>query len=252
MANRFELTGVPLPEGEDPLGVWDVPEPAVSFAAQAAEPEPPVWRVELPGDPEAARSLLARRERRLECSQRDLTRAAEAVAALREQGAVAFAAPDDPLQAQKAALWETVAALQQPVAYDIRLRVDEEQRALMEHWQHFVARVRDLVSHYARVRTTIDDVDVGLTRVGWTGDFETRWVDAVTDLQMQRHRESVGLALGSRVALMRLVSVVAGGAAGLTVRASVPGGQLLLIPATWRFVRDVLKELRSAWPQLQG
>ncbi len=250
MTSRFELTGVTLPEGEDPLGVWDVARPAVAFAARAAEP--PTWRVDLPEEPQEAARLLARRERRLERSRRDLTRAGDAVTALREQGAVAFAAPDDPLQAQKAALWETVAALQQPVAYDTRLRADEEQRALMEQWTHFVARVRDLVSHYARVWTTIDDVGVGLTRVGWTGDFETQWLDTVTDLQMQRHRESVGLALGSRVALMRLVSVVAGGAAGLAVRASVPGGPLLLLPATWRFVRDVLKELRSAWPQFQG
>jgi hypothetical protein len=252
MASRFELSGISLPEGEDPLGVWDVAEPAVSFAVSAAAPEPPTWRVALPDDPEAGEVLLARREQRLTWSRRDLARAAQEVTALRQEGAVAFAAPDDPLQAEKAALWETVAALQQPVSFDAQLRTDAEQRALTEQWERFVARIRDLVSHYARIQTTVGGVDVGLTRVGWTGDFETRWSAAATTLQMQRHRDSVGLALGSRMALMRLVNVVVSGAAGLALRASIPGGQVLLLPATWRFVRDVLKELRAAWPEIQA
>jgi hypothetical protein len=54
------------------------------------------------------------------------------------------------------------------------------------------------------------------------------------------------------VALIRLVSVIATGAAGLAIKAAIPGGQVLLLPAAWRFVRDVLKQLRQSWPQLQA
>ena len=39
-------------------------------------------------------------------------------------------------------------------------------------------------------------------------------------------------------------TVVAGGAAGLAAKAAVPGGELLLLPASWRFVKEVLQELR--------
>jgi hypothetical protein len=63
--------------------------------------------------------------------------------------------------------------------------------------------------------------------------------------------QSVHLALRSRLALVRIVSVVATGAAGLAVKAAVPGGQLLLLPAVWKFVRDVLAELRQSWPDLK-
>jgi hypothetical protein len=67
---------------------------------------------------------------------------------------------------------------------------------------------------------------------------------------MRTHRQSVHLALGARIALIRIVSVVATGAAGLAVKAAIPGGQVLLLPAIWKFVRDVLAELRQSWPKL--
>jgi hypothetical protein len=62
---------------------------------------------------------------------------------------------------------------------------------------------------------------------------------------MQLHHRAVHLALASRVALMRMVTVVGTGAAGLALRLTVPGAQLLVLPAAWRFVQDVLREWRN-------
>ena len=73
----------------------------------------------------------------------------------------------------------------------------------------------------------------------------------VSEEAMRTHLQSVHLALSSRIALIRIVSVVATGAAGLAIKAAVPGGQLLLLPAVWRFVRDALEELRQSWPHIQ-
>ena len=69
---------------------------------------------------------------------------------------------------------------------------------------------------------------------------------------MQLHLQAVHLALGSRIALLRLLIVVGTGAAKLALRLVVPGAQLLVLPAVWKFVRDVLRELRQSWPQIQS
>jgi hypothetical protein len=62
---------------------------------------------------------------------------------------------------------------------------------------------------------------------------------------MVLHHEAVQLALGSRLALVRLLIVVGTGAATLALRLTVPGAQLLVLPAVWKFVRDVMQELRG-------
>jgi hypothetical protein len=90
---------------------------------------------------------------------------------------------------------------------------------------------------------------VGRTTVGWTGDFDTGWMEGATAPAMALHREAVQLALDSRIALVRLLIVVGAGAAKLGLRLTVPGAQLLVLPAAWTFVRDVLKELRE-WEQV--
>ena len=108
-----------------------------------------------------------------------------------------------------------------------------------------------MVSHYARVETALAGASIGRTTVDWTGDFVTTWEPVASGAAMRTHLQSVNLALGSRIALLRIVSVVATGAVGLAVKAAIPGGQVLLLPAVWRFVRDVLKELRQSWLQVQ-
>lgn len=246
----FTLTGASIPEGEDPLGIWNVAPEAVSFAAGEQVPEVPTWRVNLPASPEAAQVRLAAREQALALARRDLERARRDLAQFDPSEAVAFDV-GDPLSAQHRALREHVNALQTPVAFGIeppQWIVDSEA---YRQWKAFVERVRQLVSHYARVETTVGSRFIGRTEVGWTGDFGTTWAEHVISPSTSEHQQAVHLALASRVAFVRIVSVVATGAAGLAVKASVPGGQLLLLPATWRFVKDVLKELRTSWPDLQ-
>jgi hypothetical protein len=102
-----------------------------------------------------------------------------------------------------------------------------------------------MVSHYARVETEIAGARAGHTAIGWTGDFQTIWAPGVTPPSMQLHHQSVHLALASRIALLRMVAIVATGAAGLALRLSIPGGQLLALPAACKFVRDVVTELHT-------
>ncbi len=87
-----------------------------------------------------------------------------------------------------------------------------------------------------------------ISTVDWTGDYETAWLDGATTLEMTLHLEAVRLALASRHALLRLISVVTSGAMTLTAKASVPGEQVLLIPAVYNYVRSILRNSSSGPP----
>jgi hypothetical protein len=252
----FTLSGAGLPEGEDPLGLWHVPPSrGVAFSQVAALPDEPTWRIELPESPERAQAILASQIQATERTHEDLARVNQELTGIDRTERVSFSMPDgtpDPLLAQKTELWDALDAFQSPVSYSLFDRKDTKRKNEESHrqWLAFVERVQQIVANYARIETTLDDFDVGLTTVGWTGDFETTWQPGVTIEMMHTHRQSVHLVLSSRIAWIRIVSVVATGAAGLAVKAAVPGGQVLLIPAVWKFVRDVLAELRKSWPKI--
>ena len=246
----FTLTGVSRAEAGDPLGVWAVEPEVMAFGAEAA-PAVPTWRVELPDAPEAAQAQLATREQALALSRRDLARAERELAQFDPTEPVAFSA-EDRLHDPRQTLHQRVRALQEPVAFAAGEPAQAMDSEAFRQWNAFVERVRELVSHYARIETTVGGRFVGRTEVGWTGDCDTTWAPEIAFSSMEAHREAVHLALASRIALTRIVSVVATGAAGLAVKASIPGGQVLLLPATWRFVRDVLKELRTSWPDIKN
>lgn len=278
--STFSVSGLTLPEGQDPLGLWQAPErpardEAVAFSAgeaQApAEPEEPTWRISLPDSPAAAQAILQRQSRAMQLAQRDLQRVDRQLTAFdpqEEERGVSFSTADE-LSAPKSDLLRSIARYQpapetEVVAYGLfrRKRAEEEEaevkaalapedRDTMAQWRAFVEQVRRTVGNYAYIETEMGAVMVGSTAVGWTGDFTTTWAADVAPAAMRVHTQSVHLALASRIALMRIISVVTTGAAGLALKAAVPGGQVLLLPASWRFVRDVLAELRRSWPQLK-
>ena len=276
--STFSVSGLTLPEGQDPLGLWQAPErpardEAVAFsvgeAKAPAETEEPTWRISLPDSPAAAQAILQRQSRAMQLAQQDLQRVDCQLTVFdpqEEEMGVSFSVADE-LSAPKSDLLQSVARYQpapetEVVAYGLfrRKKAEEEEaevkaalapedRQTMAQWHAFVEQVRRTVGHYAHVETEMGAVMVGSTAVGWTGDFATTWAADVAPAEMRVHIQSVHLA--SRIALMRIISVVTTGAAGLALKAAVPGGQVLLLPATWRFVRDVLEELRRSWPQLK-
>lgn len=262
----FALSGLGLPGDADPTGLWEVqmpspPVPApgeaplIAFGAPAPLP-PPTWEVRLPAAREAAVALLQAQSRAQRLADQDLARAQADLAAFGRPSAVAFGSPD-PLHKQKADLQVAVERLRpSAVAYATPPRLDPEEQEATSQWERFAAEVQRMVTHYARIQTTIGETTVGLTMVGWTGDFATHWAPGNAAIRASDaaalHMQAVQVALDSRMALIRVASVVAAGAIGLTVKAAIPGGQITLLPAVWRFVRDVLRTLRQSWPQLQN
>lgn len=251
----FTLSGVTLPGGMDPMGLWEVRDaPPVSYAAPAAVtlPQEPTWRAQLPASLDEAAALLQAQAHIQALAGQDLARIALELERLTQPALASFSSAD-PLAVEKSALLAAVDRLQtSAVSYSISQRVDPEEQETVRQWDTFVAEIRRMVTHYAHIHTTIAGTDVGLTTVSWTGDFATHWVPGSQPDAMPLHIQAVQMALDSRLALIRVASVVVAGAAGLIAKAAVPGGQLLLLPAAWRFVRDVLRELRQSWPQLQN
>lgn len=230
------------------------PQDAVSYSLRSPSVAPPLtWRLDFPDSLAVAGSLLAEKAHAVSLAQRDLGRTAE-ILNLFDVNSVSFSTADD-LLAPKTDLLTALEALRQPVAYGVPrgpAAVKKEDRLAMQQWQAFVAQVQRMISNYAYIQTAVAGVDMGLTKVGWSGDFSTTWSSAAPPLALTLHQKSVSTVLASRLALLRLVSVVASGAVGLAVKATLPGGQVALIPAVWRFVRTVLGEFKKSWPALKG
>jgi hypothetical protein len=251
----FTLSGVQFPQGDDPLGLWVVPQASVSYGLELHAPEmpaQPTWRIQLPAQPAEAQALLAGQMRATERAQCDLAYASRELDRLDPGDATLSFSASDELFVHKQALLAAVNELRAPqeVSYGLPGLPEEirDQEAYRQ-WNALLEQIRQVLAHYARIETALAGADVGLTTVSWTGNFNTTWKPNVTAYARQTHLQAVQVALNSRIALLRLISAVTSGAVGLAIKTTGSGG-VLLLPAVWKFVRDVLKELRQSWPQI--
>ncbi len=268
-ASTYDWSGFALPDGQDPLGVWDL-APGTADASQTADaprtadapgtafvPEEPaayaadgpldgmVWRVRHPAATRETRRVLHDQLAIVDRRMKELDLISQHLGALSpvaSYGGQVVLRHDGELLAEVTALAGSVTAFsgeaQQVKPYgQLALQVGR-----IEATSALLTQLRQLVEHWARVETRIDDKLIAITTVDWTGDYETAWSIGLTALDMALHLEDVKLALASRRALLRLISVVTTGALDLALKASVPGGQILLIPAVYKYVRDVLSE----------
>ena len=240
----FSLHGVNLANTNDLLGVWSIPAPATSFDVNAPiEPTDPTWRVELPASIDEARSIIAQQQASLQRSEAALLEAEQRLSQLnpRIEGVASFAIEREP----EAELLAAMNQLTAPISFAAPSAESQQAVESSNQWQNFLDQVRDVLAHYARVETAVAGAAIGSTTVDWTGDFETIWLPNSVPESMTLHYHSVHLALASRLALMHMVGIVGTGAIGLAAKFSMPGGQLLVLPAAWKFVQDVLKEWKN-------
>lgn len=240
----FVCSGLAFPEDKDPLGIWDLARPAATPLAAAREgtPQGLVWDVELPPVANEAKAVLRVRRLELEAREEALAVAAERLA--RFDPAPTYRVYADAAEAKLLA--EVQALRSSTTAYGMREDVTSVLREVYARCEALLVQFRRLVQFYARVETEVDGRDVALTAVDWTGDYRTAWMDNVTPADMQLHLDAVRLALASRLAWLRLITIVASGALDLASKASIPGGQVLLMPAVYQFVRDVLEEMERS------
>ena len=243
------------------VGAWhSAPGGGLAFAA-TSQPEP-VWRVTLPESLDQARAALDVRSEMIGLSEQAVQVAERRVLAfarsLGDESARSFA-PDQPeaillrdtriLEAATRGAGTRSTFLSGAYAVPDSGDIAEQQEASSQ-WQRWLAQVRELVSNYARIETEQGAHTIGVTRVGWTGSFDTIWQADGTRDAAALHLHNVQTALASRLVMVRLASVVGTGAAEIAIRLFTPGMQLLLLPAVWRFVRDVVGLIRASGSQV--
>lgn len=268
----FNITGLTLPEDEDPLGIWALQRPGSGFTSFAldGEGEPGDgdeglhWHVELPVSFKAARPQLRRRMAEVQRRMLYLEKVEQHLQDLEPDGntgATAFslpggaqtlsgtASPEDELLAVVGALSTSPGALEPGAATSFALGEGATplQRRLFVEAQAIFDQFKTLVANFASVETEVDGAGVAVTTVDWTGDFQTAWEMGAKSAEMALHRDAVRLAVASRLAWIKVMGVVVAGALGLALKASVPGGQFLLVPGVYKYVREMLKQ----WRQLQ-
>ena len=242
---------------------WEVPEAeptqTASFSAFGTAPEEektpgaPVWVMDLPEDPTAAGQKLDAMQAQLETAQAALEDIPGRLESLEEQvtseakGGISFeaAAALPPLESELLASLQQIETGPQAMTYGLlpfeRFNLEEAQREFLAAQQ----KLLHLFAYLVWVETRIQGELVGRTSVGWGGDADTLYRDGVTLEQVGLHRRNLNLALKSRLTMLRMLTISASGAAKIAVLVTTPGGALLALPVVWKYVNQLLKELKD-------
>lgn len=238
---RFRVTS---PGAMDVLGVWEAEAAPAAFAAS----EPPCeecWRVDLPA---AAVEALDERAAALQVAIRGAAtadrRLAAFVADFGVRGLASCSVETGPGPEQELATW--IQSARGGVSFGWRdVLTGQWWKNAAREVRDFFAQLSRSLAAAARVETSVGGVTVGVTVVGWRGGTVTTWRAGADRGTMESHRRAVALALATRRAWLGLALTVVSGAAGLAVRLAAPGGVVLVIPAAWRFVRQVMADIRQ-------
>lgn len=240
--------------GTDLFG-WEVPSAAgagpVSFGVgDAPEGTAPRWRLDLPADPQQATSSLDAHQARLQAMQSALEGIPARLAALTARtrpapGVVSFSATTE--SGPEAGLLDL---LGQPtpaqVSFGLLDGLSGEWERVEADFRQFMEQARQLVGSLAWVETRQEGILLGHSVVTWGGDTLTAWDAGASAAQCRLHQRSLALSLESRTLALRTVLIVAQGAAKITVLLTTGGaGAILALPAAWKFVSQVLAEIRQ-------
>ena len=248
----FTVLGINFPDGIDPLGIWQIPAfQTASFEIGESGTERvvdslshSVWRIQLSENLEDAEAALESQLDHIEQQVKYLDEIDDLLDVM--DPTVQTHTPYvigsyDP----QTVLLDAINALRLPSEAFSSGDTTVDYGALYEQCEVIFNRFRQLLIRHGRIETRISDNLVGLTKIDWNGDFETIWEDNTAPLSMRVHVKSIRLAVASRMAFLRILSIVAAGAIGLAIKASIPGGQFILVPAVYKFVRDMLEEFKK-------
>jgi len=270
----FEMAGM---GGDDPLGLWTVAstespldfgvEGDASAGPSAPPPEAPVYRVHLPDDPSAADQALAAQEERIRLSERALDAVPgrleafierqQAAALPRAEGEqVAFGAGDVPPaetgpEADLLGLLEQAEATELPPSTDIvQFGIVDEAlspalREAQEKFNTLMEQIKREVLHFAWVETGSGSGTLARSTVGWSGDTMTVWLEGTERAQAEMHKRTLHYAVASRALKMRMGFVITTGASKIAILLTTPGTQALALPVVYKFVTQVLAQVRE-------
>jgi hypothetical protein len=243
-ALRFELRGgTGGPTTDALLGLWTASaadDDVLTFAAPLADTAAPEWRVWLRDGPGGAASDLSAAEARLDASQRALPNALARLHSFARQPGP----PAGPAEAEVEALLHDLGQPQE-LAFGAAEQVDGRWERLVREFELFAERVAGALAPRSSVRTFVGQVDLGWTEVGWSGGLVSLQQSPLPTDARALHGRAVGLAMASRLTLLRTFILVARGAAVLGSAAVSPLGPVLALPAAWKLINDVQAEFRA-------
>ena len=207
----FELGGALAPAlSELTIGPWTQAPPGIAaFDAGAGRPES-LWRVELARDVAASRAALAGGERSIARTHAVLDDAPR-----RLDRSLAAGAPD--LSSFSA----------------------EEPGRLEQALQH----AGDLARGRARIETHLAGALVARSITTLSGDTELWIVPGLSPASAALHARSVGVAVRTRHAWARILALVVAWGGRLAALGMAAG--LSALPMVWRFLRDLLRDVRD-------
>lgn len=246
----FELIE-PVSGAPAPPGPWTTrPAPPVSFSAGAApEAGSPVWRVRLPDDLEQASAALADAGRSLRAQEAALATATERIRRVASGGA-SFSAGRTPAPEQElmSMLGELRAGASGASSFGLREAAGAGWGEAQERFTAFAAQVHETLTNYAVVETEVGALLIGRTSVGWTGDLRSLLITELSASQAALHQRALDLALTSRAAMLRTFTTVIQGATIVARMLSSPVGAVTALPAAWKFVDQLLTDMRTNQP----
>lgn len=264
----FELTDTTRASDAHHLfGLWTVAEPvpsdspagALSFAlgiagmeeAAEPEPEPMVWRVQLPSDPSAAMALLLHQQERLEDSRKHLHKAEQRIDALVHHPSEESFAKDS-LDAALLYVLRTMDAGTIAAGAAGGMLSDQTNggwEQAKQQMQQFLERLLRTVASYAQVETVVEGVVLARTTVDWLGNVQTCWLSGLSAEQMALHARMLSLTLLSQDTLVRTLVIAVQGAIKLSALMTTPMGAVAVLPVAWTYINQILQQSKSvtAW-----
>jgi hypothetical protein len=221
---------------------------ALSFSLGAAvlEQPAPTFRMDLPpGD--AASAALDAAEKRLLQSEAALDSVPEKLEALlsaASSGTVSYAVSGSAGAADLLQLLERAGA-PETTSFGLFSGAQDKMEDASCAFQEALQRLSEVVSRMANVETSVQGRQIGRTRIGWSGDFETLFPLALSTAELQLHQRSIHLALASRRLAVSMIATTAQSAVKVSALLATPGGALLALPAVWKYINGVINEVKT-------
>jgi hypothetical protein len=253
MTAQFSITGL----NDSDSALFDIWQPVgrnadapVSFSAtdsSSNNDDELVLSVSLPADTNQARQVIRQKSITLQSKQRAATKASQTLQNLSPQSeVVSFSIDQAETNPAKATLQRNLARLQGGHEADVSfaLGVPDEWSETVEDYQKFMEGALQVLRPTIRTETKIGDNLIATSSIDMSGNVGTTWHQHTAEYS-QLHNETVVLSIKSRVAILQLLGQIFAGAAILAVKFNIPGGQVMALPAAWRYIQDVMKQTKT-------
>lgn len=244
------------------FGLWQAGSIAQSFSLDTSSPgvreEKTLWRQDLPEDLAAAHQALAVQEADLLVASAALetvparldrlVHQTRQIMAAEASGGLAFAAPPPGPEAELLALIEagprqTSTGAASFGGIDLFGR-EIDPAAAVAQFRGALEQVQRVVFHLAWVETRSGGIFLAQTILGWSGDSDTSWRSDIAAEKAMLHEMTIRNAVRSRLNLLRSLAILGQGAVLISSLVTTPAGAILALPAIWRFINQVLAEVR--------